>query len=221
MESSRRASGRSTWVCGGSILEGRAPEPCSRTQLCCSSAEPCGKIAGMRALPVIFLALVSLSTLGCAGRQASSSRYLQPGYYGQGGYPGTPGAPGQSPAPPGAPVATLGAAPGAGASAAVTFAQSRVGAPYCWGGTGPSCYDCSGLTSSAWLYGGKKIPRTSSDQLAELPAVPMDSLAPGDILWRPGHVAIYVGQGWVISAPGRGDVVKYQSTQGYSRAVRP
>jgi len=221
MGSSRPGSARSTWVYGGSTTEERAPGPCSRARLCCPRAEPCGKIPRMRAFPVIFLALGSLATLGCAARPAGSSRYLQPGYHGQGGYPGTPGAPGASPAPPGAPLTPLGVAPGTAAFAAVTFAQSRVGTPYCWGGTGPSCYDCSGLTSSAWLHGGKKIPRSSSEQLAGLPGVPMDSIAPGDILWRPGHVAIYIGQGWVISAPGRGDVVKYQSTQGYLRAVRP
>ena len=163
----------------------------------------------MRALLVMFLALGSLTTLGCAARRASSSAYLQPAYYGQ------------APAPYGLPPSGLGPAAQGGASAAVMFAQSRVGKPYCWGGTGPSCYDCSGLTSSAWMAGGKKIPRSSSEQVAELPAVPMDSIAPGDILWRPGHVALYIGQGWVISAPGQGDVVKYQSSRGYSRALRP
>lgn len=163
----------------------------------------------MRALPVIFLALGSLTSLGCAARQASSSAYLQPAYRGV------------EPVPYGLPPGGLGPSVQGGAYAAVTFAQSRVGKPYCWGGTGPSCYDCSGLTSSAWMAGGKKIPRTSAEQVAELPSVPMGSIAPGDILWKPGHVAIYVGKGWVISAPGRGDVVRYESNKGYSRAVRP
>lgn len=143
----------------------------------------------------------------------------QPGYYGPPAYGygyGTPTPPGY-----GAPPAGIGPVPQSGAYAAVTFAQSRLGKPYCWGGTGPGCYDCSGLTSSAWMAGGKKIPRTSADQVAELPSVPMDSIAPGDILWRPGHVALYVGQGWVISAPGTGDVVRYRSTKGYVRAMRP
>ncbi len=160
----------------------------------------------MRAFSVIFLALGGLAALGCAGRQDGGSGYVQPMYYGQLPYPGA---------------TAQGPAPWSGASAAVMFAQSRLGKPYCWGGTGPSCYDCSGLTASAWMVGGKKIPRTSADQVAGLPAVAMDSIAPGDILWRPGHVAIYVGQGWVISAPGAGDVVRYQSARGYSRAVRP
>ena len=27
----------------------------------------------------------------------------------------------------------------------LAYARSQIGKPYCWGGEGPSCYDCSGL----------------------------------------------------------------------------
>ncbi len=104
---------------------------------------------------------------------------------------------------------------------AAAFAQSMLGRPYCWGGKGPSCFDCSGLTYSSWRSVGVSIPRTSGAQHSKLPAVSMARLQPGDILWRPGHVGIYIGNGWAIHAPQRGKPVQYQAAHKYRAAHRP
>ena len=49
---------------------------------------------------------------------------------------------------------------------AMAFAQSQVGKPYIYGGTGPKGYDCSGLQMTSYLHAGLSIPRVAADQYA-------------------------------------------------------
>jgi cell wall-associated NlpC family hydrolase len=50
--------------------------------------------------------------------------------------------------------------------------------------------------------------------------VPLDEVRPGDILWWPGHVGIYVGSGWSIEALDSHGVVRRPASNPY-RALRP
>ena len=97
------------------------------------------------------------------------------------------------------------------AGKAVAFAYAQLGKPYVWGATGPGSYDCSGLVQAAWSAAGVSIPRTTYDQWASLPHVSTSALEPGDLLFfdGEGHVAMYVGGGYMIDAPHTGlDVEK-------------
>lgn len=92
------------------------------------------------------------------------------------------------------------------AEKAVAFAFAQLGKPYQWGATGPGSYDCSGLAQAAWAAAGVSIPRTTYDQWAALPHVPLSAIEPGDLLYFEGigHVALYVGNGNAIDAPETG-----------------
>ena len=112
---------------------------------------------------------------------------------------------------------------------AVAFAYAQLGKPYVWGATGPNSYDCSGLAQAAWASAGVSIPRTTYEQWAALPHVPMSSIQPGDLIYfdGEGHVAVYVGSNMIIDAPQPGQNVEkvslssswYAST--VDGAVRP
>jgi peptidoglycan DL-endopeptidase CwlO len=100
-------------------------------------------------------------------------------------------------------------APASGqAGKAVAFVYAQLGCPYVYGGTGPchSGFDCSGLAQAAWAYAGVAIPRDSYEQWAALPHVSVSSIEPGDLLIYDGegHVAMYVGGGYIIDAPQTG-----------------
>jgi cell wall-associated NlpC family hydrolase len=113
-----------------------------------------------------------------------------------------------------------------GASAAIAYARAQLGKPYCYGGAGPSCFDCSGLTMRAWGAAGVVMPHYSGAQYSMFPHVPLNAMQPGDLIfWGPGgsqHVGLYIGSGTMIAAPHTGDVVKIQAVYGTPvGAVRP
>jgi cell wall-associated NlpC family hydrolase len=94
---------------------------------------------------------------------------------------------------------------------AVRYAMEQLGKPYVWGAVGPKAYDCSGLTSQAWGHAGTPIPRTSQEQWADLPHVPLSELRPGDLVVyfpQATHVALYLGAGRVVQAPRPGARIK-------------
>lgn len=103
----------------------------------------------------------------------------------------------------------------------LAFARAQVGHRYCWGGTGPACFDCSGLVQRAWSTVGVRLPRTSGAMGEALPDVPVDDIRPGDILWYPGHVALYAGDGLAIEALDSHDGVVERVAKDPWRVLRP
>jgi cell wall-associated NlpC family hydrolase len=107
--------------------------------------------------------------------------------------------------------AKTGASPAAARASAVQKALGKVGAPYRWGASGPSAFDCSGLTSWAFKQAGVSLPRTSRAQSAVGTPVSKANLQPGDLVffYKPvSHVAIYIGNGKVVHASTSGQPVK-------------
>jgi cell wall-associated NlpC family hydrolase len=72
---------------------------------------------------------------------------------------------------------------GSGVQAAVSAALSKVGSPYSYGSTGPSSFDCSGLTSWAMRQAGISIPRTSFAQYGTGTAVSKSAIQAGDLVF--------------------------------------
>jgi cell wall-associated NlpC family hydrolase len=100
-------------------------------------------------------------------------------------------------------------------AAALAAAQSKIGSPYVWGATGPSSFDCSGLTSWAYAQAGVSIPRTSQAQAnAGTRIYSQSQLKVGDLVIFYGdfhHVGLYAGNGQVLHAPHTGASVRYES----------
>jgi peptidoglycan DL-endopeptidase CwlO len=121
-----------------------------------------------------------------------------------------------APSRPSSPVAPppSGGGGGGGASAVVAYARAQVGKPYCYGGEGPGCFDCSGLTMMAWRQAGVSLPHSSSAQYNVGRRISASELQPGDLIfyYSPiSHVSVYIGGGQRISATHTGDYVRVQS----------
>ncbi|MFI1398893.1 NlpC/P60 family protein [Streptomyces sp. NPDC020681] len=117
-------------------------------------------------------------------------------------------------------------APNSRAAQAVAYAYGALGKPYVWGATGPSSYDCSGLTQAAWRSAGVSLPRTTYTQINAGQRVSRSQLAPGDLVFfysGISHVGLYIGGGKMIHAPRPGAPVRVApiDEMPFSGATRP
>jgi cell wall-associated NlpC family hydrolase len=101
---------------------------------------------------------------------------------------------------------------------AISVASEQIGDPYVWGATGPSAFDCSGLTQYAFSAAGIELPRVSRDQAAALPSVPNDQIQRGDLMFWGSpvyHVGIFLrwenGQAIMLHAPKPGTAVREEA----------
>ncbi|WP_159798235.1 C40 family peptidase [Puerhibacterium puerhi] len=99
----------------------------------------------------------------------------------------------------------------ANGSTIISIASRYVGVPYVSGGTTPSGFDCSGFTQYVFAQAGISLPRTSGEQRYAGTVVSRSAAQPGDLIWSPGHIAIYAGDGMQIDAPRPGKTIQFRS----------
>lgn len=75
----------------------------------------------------------------------------------------------------------------------VDTALSYLGTQYRWGGKSPLGIDCSGLCSIAYLINGIKIYRDAVLKSKYMKKITIEGIKAGDLIFFPGHVAMYIG----------------------------
>ncbi len=95
-------------------------------------------------------------------------------------------------------------------NAVLEIAARYVGVPYVHGGTSPDGFDCSGFTQYVYAQLGISLSRTSSGQKGDGVVVSRADAQPGDLIWSPGHIAIYAGGNQQIDSPRPGKSVQFR-----------
>ncbi len=86
----------------------------------------------------------------------------------------------------------------------VETAKQYLGTQYRWGGRSTAGIDCSGLTSESYLLNGILIYRDARIEPGfPVHEIPKDEMLPGDLMYFPGHIAMYMGNGSYIHSTGK------------------
>ncbi len=80
-------------------------------------------------------------------------------------------------------------------------------------------FDCSGLVLFAYAQAGIELPRSSRDQIrAADRGRRSPTLEPGDLVYYPGHISLYLGVDLMVHSPQPGQDVEVR--QMFDRSLR-
>lgn len=108
--------------------------------------------------------------------------------------------------------------------AIVSAALSMVGGSYVWGANNPAAreFDCSGLVQYCYAQVGISLDHYSESQAkwCTKPAT-VANARPGDIVWRKGHVGIYIGEGKTVEAHSVSEGIGWGKLSKFNRCGSP
>lgn len=83
-------------------------------------------------------------------------------------------------------------------------ARDYLGIQYRWGGRSTAGIDCSGLTSESYMQCGILTYRDAKIVPGfPIHEIPKEVMLPGDLMYFPGHIAMYLGNGKYIHSTGK------------------
>lgn len=90
--------------------------------------------------------------------------------------------------------------PSVAGSSIFATAKKGIGVRYVFGGSSRSGWDCSGFTSWVYRQHGINLPHSARAQVNMGKRISKSEARPGDLVYHPGHVGIYAGNGMILDA---------------------
>ena len=106
----------------------------------------------------------------------------------------------------------------------IASAEKFLGVPYCWGGAGNDCMDCSGFVQRVYDNVGISLPRTAAEQFNVGKSIAPNETKAGDLIFFSfsgsgiTHVGIYAGNNEVIHASSTNGVIRQTLADSYLSA---